>query len=113
MRANRCAADWQTASSTSWNYLEQYIDAGVLRFMTIEHGYGKETADGAMVGYLQAMKIDDAIKSVNATATARKIPTLVLRKGSVERHFELDHELVRPFPVSPFCLFHFWVNCSP
>lgn len=102
-----------TASTPSWNFLEQYIDAGVLRFMTIDHGYGKEAAEGAMVGYLQAMKVEDALEGVNATATARKIPTLVLKEQSDSRRVELVHELVRPFPISPFGLFHLWINCSP
>ncbi|MGB0096997.1 MAG: hypothetical protein WBP81_31210 [Solirubrobacteraceae bacterium] len=43
---------------------------GVLRFIMLEHAYGKDMRGGAMVGYLQRITVDDAYDAVNAAATA-------------------------------------------
>lgn len=101
-----------TMASKSWDYTDQYVEAGVQRFITVEHAYGKEASSGAMVGYLQAMNTEDALKAVNASASVRKIPTLTLRQQTSNDPVELDHELARPFPISPFSLRHFWICCS-
>jgi hypothetical protein len=102
-----------TKASRNWDYLEQYIGAGVMRFITVEHGYGQGCGDGAMVGYLQQMTVEEALAGVNAAAEGQKVPTLVVQADSGGRPVELDHELVRPFPISPFRLFHVWVTSAP
>lgn len=101
-----------TAASKSWDYADQYVEAGVRRFITVEHAYGKEASSGAMVGYLQAMTVQEALEAVNASASARKIPTLTLRQQTTSGPVELDHELARPFPISPFSLLHFWISSA-
>jgi hypothetical protein len=63
-----------TAATRDWDYIAQYVDAGVQRFVTEEHGYGKETPSGAMIGYLQTIDIDDALNGVNTHATAKGCP---------------------------------------
>ncbi|MGH2866878.1 MAG: hypothetical protein ACRDNK_04825 [Solirubrobacteraceae bacterium] len=102
-----------TSSTKAWNYITQYIDAGVVRFVTEAHGYGKEAPSGAMVGYLQTINLDDALSGVNSHSTANGLPVLVIRQRSDDAPVELDHRLDRPFPVTPFLLWHLWTRVTP
>jgi hypothetical protein len=101
-----------TAATKNWDYIAQYIHAGVLRFVTEEHGYGKESPSGAMIGYLQTIDIVDALNGVNAHARANGLSTLVIRDRSLDGLVELDHRLDRSFPDTPFLLMHFWTRVS-
>ncbi|HVW19529.1 MAG TPA: hypothetical protein VHB30_14900 [Solirubrobacteraceae bacterium] len=101
-----------TASSKTWNYIAQYVDAGIRRFISEAHGYGKDASSGAMVGYLQNMEVDAAVTDVNAHASANGLPSLTVRVRSVSAPVELDHRLVRPFRDSPFLLMHFWTRVT-
>ena len=49
-----------TAAGATWVYTEQYVIAGVRRFVAVDHGYGKEAWAGAMVGYIQRIPPDRA-----------------------------------------------------
>lgn len=99
-----------TVPSKNWVYTEQYIKAGVVRFTSSDHGYGKAAPSGAMVGYLQeVMQLDQALLEVNAVATAEGLPTLTPR-GDPAKIAELDHSLVRAFPDSPYHLLHLWLR---
>lgn len=101
-----------TAATRNWDYIAQYVNAGVLRFVTEEHGYGKETPSGAMIGYLQAMDVDDALSGVNGHASAKGLSLLAIRDRSADALVELDHRLDRPFPDTPFLLMHLWTPVS-
>jgi len=101
-----------TASSKDWDYMAQYIEAGVQRFVSEAHGYGKEAPSGAMVGYLQNMDVDAALSGVNTHAGANGLPSLAVRVRSADAPVELDHQLDRPFRDSPFLLMHFWTRVS-
>jgi hypothetical protein len=99
-----------TVATKNWDYAAQYIHAGVLRFVTEEHGYGKGTPSGAMIGYLQNMDVDEALSQVNGHATAEGLSALNIRDRSVDAIIELDHQLDRPFPDTPFLLMHIWTS---
>jgi len=99
-----------TRRSASWSYTREYVDAGILRFITEGHGYGKGAAGGAMVGYLQQIETDRALSEVNESVTAAGIPRLAQRSGSEPGTLELEHTLARPFPGSPYLLSHLWVR---
>lgn len=96
----------------SWDYIEQYVSAGVLRFAIEDHGYGKDTPSGAMVGYLQGVDADDALTGVNAHVDAVRIPRLEARRRSGNTSVELDHQFDRSFRDSPFLLMHLWMRVS-
>jgi len=91
-----------------WIYTSEYVDSGVARFVTIEHSYGKGMASGAMVGYLQDIPIDDALREVNARTKTHSIPPLVLNARVGDTEADLGHDLVRSFAQSPFHLTHVW-----
>jgi hypothetical protein len=89
-------------------FTDQYVTDGVLRFVRLEHAYGKDMSGGAMVGYLQQVKVDDVYDAVNAAAAASQVPPLDLRSRVADDSAELDHALPRPFAISPFRLGHLW-----
>jgi hypothetical protein len=101
-----------TAASKDWDYIAQYVHSGILRFVTEEHGYGKGTASGAMLAYLQDIDADQALAEVNAQASANGLSALAIRRRSADALIELDHQLDRPFPDSPFLLMHLWTRVS-
>jgi hypothetical protein len=99
-----------TLASKDWVYTEEYVRSGIARFISLGHGYGMDMASGAMVGYLQEIRLDDALAEVNAHAHADSIPPLSLNARSGEDSADLDHHLTRSFPESPFHLLHLWVR---
>lgn len=101
-----------TAATKDWDYTAQYIHAGILRFVTSEHGYGKGAPSGAMVAYLQQMDIDETLSQVNAHARTSGLATLAIRLRQPNEPVELEHQLERPFPDTPFLLLHLWMRVS-
>jgi len=89
-------------------YTEQYVVAGVRRFVTTEHGYGMGSCDGAMVGYVHGLTFDEALAEVGAHVALEGLPPVVERGRRGERGIEMTHPLERPFEDSPFELAHLW-----
>lgn len=98
-------------STASWNFFEQYVEEGLVRFITVGHSYGKDTPAGAMVGYLQQISAAEAQREVDEALDARGLPLLVLRSDPDTGTSERDHRLRRPFADSPYLLTHIWVSC--
>jgi len=71
-------------SRRTWVLNENYINNGVSRFITQEHGYGKGDEAGGMIGYVQDMDFNDILREVNT--------------------------LTRAFPGQSYELQHFWVD---
>ena len=89
-------------------YARKYVTSGIRRFISLDHGYGKGAASGAMVGYLQDITLADAFDRVNAVAASESIPPLTLEWRTGEDRAEFHHEFARPFALSPFRLTHVW-----
>ena len=92
------------------DYTREYVKSGIARFINVGHGYAKGVASGAMVGYLQHVVLDDAIHRINGIAEAEAIPPLNRGRRVNETRAEFDHDVTRPFPVSPFRLAHIWAR---
>jgi hypothetical protein len=90
----------------------RYVVDGILRFINLSHAYGKDMRSGAMVGYMQSILVDDAMKRVNAVASNRGVPSLTLRERRGDDEAKLEHQLLRAFAVSPFSLTHLWVQLA-
>ena len=101
-----------TAPTKTWDYIAQYVYAGILRFVTEEHGYGKGTSSGAMLAYLQDVDADQALREVNAQVAANGLPVLAVRDRTADALIELHHQLARLFPDSPFLLTHLWTRVA-
>ena len=91
-----------------------YIQKGICRFITEEHGYAKDEESSAMVGYVQNMKFDVILDEVNVSSKANLepiSPLLLSSNGWQEKGVsELVHDLERSFPISPIRIYHFWVD---
>jgi hypothetical protein len=85
-----------------------YVDEGIKRFVTLEHRYGKDVGNGAMVGYLVDGRPEEAIVDVNGASSNASLPQLNLISAG-EPVSIYHHELERPFQKSPFRLLHAWV----
>ncbi|MFH1748242.1 MAG: hypothetical protein ABIG44_14500 [Planctomycetota bacterium] len=96
-----------------WVLNVNYVKEGVLRFVTEEHGYGKATPSGAMIGYVQSMELDDILGEVNVAGEKLSLPPIVLTCGGWRQNdvSRLGHMLPRPASLqSPFNLRHLWVD---
>ncbi len=99
--------------ASRWIFNVNYVENGVLRFTTEEHGYGKATSSGVMIGYLQNMEPDDVLGEVNAAGEGRSLPPIILSDGGWGRDgvSRLNHTLTRPARLhSPFDLRHLWLD---
>ncbi len=103
-------------SSPSWNFNENYVTEGVHRFLEAEHGYGKGTYSGAMIGYVQNMRLQSIIEEVNSHIVSSPHPQIPLlsflqdefdNEGIVKTSQQLNRTNVWP---SPFELRHLWVD---
>ena len=101
-------------SASHWEFNKKYVENGIRRFISEEHSYGKSESSGAMIGYIENMEFDDILQEVNAeiAITLRSVPQLSkpLDGWKEQATSRLEHEFKRPFPISPFHLWHFWID---
>lgn len=101
-------------SSSSWNLNANYVNNGIRRFIVKPHEYGKGDDSGGMVGYIQSMSFDDIFEAVNLAINQSPeeiSPLLSPTNGWKEKGIsELEHPLKRSFPISPFRMYHFWID---
>lgn len=98
-------------TSPSWKLNENYVEKGIKRFIPPGQ-YGQRAPSGTMIGYIQSMKLERILAEVNAKAAKETIPQLILTEDGWKPQgiSKLEHQLPRPFPISPFTLHHFWVD---
>ena len=77
-----------------------------------EYGKGDDTC--GMVGYVQSMEFDGILQEINLAINKNPEPISSLSSpvsGWQEKGAsELEHQLERSFPISPFRMHHFWVD---
>ena len=97
--------------SVKWILNLNYTNNGIARFREPEHAYAKRFATGAMVGYWQSMRANEVLSEVNEGCRNKSLPDLILvgawNPGGTSR---LEHSFERPFEISPFILYHFWID---
>lgn len=95
---------------------EDYVENGILRFLNIEHSYGRGVKFGAMIGYVQNMELDPVTKEVNqyiAQVKKHKIPPIKFpatgfsQEKIVNTTQQLERTEVLP---AKFNLRHVWVD---
>jgi len=91
---------------------ELYIENGVRRFITEEHGYAKWDSEGSMVGYVQSMDPEDILREVNDMANVHATPPLPPPiKGWISNGTSvIIHTFQRPWSPSSFTLRHYWID---
>jgi hypothetical protein len=101
-------------TSPNWKLNENYVMNGICRFLTAPHEYGKGDDACGMVGYVQNMTFDDILRDVNQAASTSPVAVSPISsppdRWTEDGVTELEHILVRPFPISPFQMLHFWVD---
>lgn len=85
----------------------------MLRYIKEEHGYGKFTSSGAMIGYVESMEFAEILTEINQCAKEERITSIGTpvngwqKNGISILHQTLDRPQVEP---SPFDLRHLWVD---
>lgn len=100
------------SGSSKWVLNTNYVEHGVLRFRDEEHGYGKGSPSGAMIGYVQNTTAQSILREVNEAAVARKIARITLsREGWQPADVSvLTHRFNRAFRPTSFELRHLWLD---
>lgn len=99
-------------SKARFNFNEEYVVSGILRFKSRDHRYGAQMTEGAMIGYVQSMGLEAVHKEVCNHVKTHRTPALVLLPPGWQprKITQLAHQLGRSFPVSPFRLTHLWLD---
>jgi len=93
-----------------WVFNLNYVRHGVCRFRDPKWAYAQRFASGAMVGYCQNMPPPQVLKEVNEEARGNSLPDLVSSGTYAAGGDRLEHAFDRSFDVSPFRLFHLWID---
>lgn len=101
-------------SSPNWNLNQNYVNNGINRFISREHGYGKNDDTCGMIGYVQNMSFSEILDEINNEIKITAEPISILRppkSGWTEFGVsEIEQTLMRVFAISPFVLQHFWID---
>lgn len=101
-------------SRPDWVLNLNYSTHGVSRFRDPGWAYAKRMQSGAMVGYWQSMDEKELLLEVNGGCKNNSLPQLFLigvwKPGSTSR---LEQVLRRDFEISPFKLYHLWIDLRP
>jgi hypothetical protein len=97
----------------SWDFIDEYVVSGIIRFLAEEYKYGIGTSSGAMIGYIQNMEHDEILKQINTVIQNQKdydIPNIEISEKEDEirkGNHTLNRKKVNP---SIFDLRHIWVS---
>lgn len=99
------------STRADWVLNANYVNHGICRFRDNLWAYAQRFPSGAMVGYCQSMDLEEILTEVTDITRKNTFPDMV-RNGNwkalaVSR---LAHTFERAFEVSPFQLFHLWVD---
>ena len=99
------------ALRADWVLNSNYVEHGVCRFRDSQWAYARRFVSGAMVGYWQAMEAEQVLSEVNAVARRNALTELVLQGAwNYAGVSTLGQTFERTFEVSPFHLYHLWVD---
>lgn len=100
-----------TPLRASWKFNPNYTNHGIARFREPQWSYAKGQASGAMVGYWQSMEGNDILQEINQESNQNSLSNLVpVSDWNLGDITHLEHTLDRPFKISPFKLYHFWID---
>lgn len=96
-------------SKGKWILNSNYINNGIKRFISIDHGYGRGVKSSAMLGYIQSMEIADILDEINYKVSEIKQPLLKQRNTEKTTTF-LTHDIELEFCVDIMRLEHIWID---
>jgi len=98
-------------TSPTWVLNREYVQNGIMRFVSIDHAYGNGVPSGSMIGYVENMNLADVLAEVNTNTSSEGISGLTLTSTWLpDNVFRLGHKFNRSITVSPFLLHHFWLD---
>lgn len=102
-------------SSKGWDFIKEYVVSGIIRYVSKEHNYGIGTKSGAMIGYVQNMEYEEALKQINLTIREKKeykIPEIAFDNLKDLAGIRKANHTLRRKEISPsnFNLCHIWVD---
>lgn len=97
-------------SAAGWAFNMHSIEDGARRFLHPEWRYGKDVASSAMVGYIQSMEPDKILDEVNLLGPAYGLSPITRSESPTPPLHELVHAFDRGFHLTPFRLFHIWIE---
>jgi hypothetical protein len=99
------------ALRADWIFNANYVNHGIVRFRDPPWAYGQRFASGAMVGYWQSMDEAAVLEEVHVKSRAELLPDLgLIGKWEKRGVSHLEHEFDRTIEISPFRLYHQWVD---
>lgn len=101
--------------SGSYNFINEYVISGIIRYVSKKHSYGIGTKSGAMIGYVQNMVHEDALKGVNSAIREEKtheMPEIAFDRLETLAGMRRGNHTLKRKEVSPssFDLRHIWVE---
>lgn len=93
----------------SWVFNENYVNHGIKRFVSKEHGYAYGVESSAMLGYVQDMDIYKILSEVNINIESIKQQRLSeTQKKEITLH--LSHILKLEYKEDAVRLIHLWID---
>ncbi len=102
----------KTGRNKGASHCREYVLNGVRRFVTKDHSYGINAADGAMIGYIQSMEFEDILIKINHCNSKNNYNSIdpPSVKWNAENVNRLTQILERKIEKSPFNLYHLWID---
>jgi hypothetical protein len=99
-------------TSPSWRLNTNYVVNGICRFIQKKHSYGLNCKSGLMIGYIQNMTYNEIFYEVNLENNNHAIPIMNLFVDNWDSAGlnTLEHQFDREIEITPFTLFHLWVD---
>lgn len=94
---------------SSWDYLENYVNYGVNRFVDNVHSYGYNAESSAMMGYLQFFDFSTVEETINEKLKNVSQEKLKILKSNNSRRI-FNHHLVTTHSLKRIRLVHFWTD---
>lgn len=102
-------------TSAGWDFINEYVVSGIIRFVSKEHRYGIGAESGAMIGYVQNLGHEKILKQINLTVRKSqeyKIPEITFNNLKGLAGIGRGNHTLKRKEVSPstFYLSHIWVE---
>ena len=99
-------------TSTTWLLNENYVTNGIMRFDSIEHGYGNRAFSGLMIGYIVSMTPECILKEVNSYQKKHCKENPAIKYIEKRSNVQFYEQILRRRNLKPsvFHLAHLWVE---
>ena len=102
-------------TSAGRNFINEYVIRGINRFVSKEHSYSIGSKSGAMIGYVQNIENEEALRQINSVIRAENrynIPEIKFNNIQDAVHIRRGNHTLKRKEINPsnFDLRHIWVE---